>query len=745
MLVILTPSGFSGTSAATLSPGIQLFVSAADGDDGNAGTAESPLRTAAAAVGRAKADAMTTIVLRGGDYRESLGGISKPVTIEAYPGEEVWFKGSTLVESGTFVADGPAWRLDGWNPDICRPGADGKACVFPPDIVQGNELAGDPAMVFYNGAPLRQVAAHDQLGEDTFHWDSARGTLYVGNDPAGQVVEVSSRRYALQFLAGAENSVVRGIGFAQYATSQDYRKQPAVVISQADGVVLEDNTITLNAAAGVVANASNMRITGNEISFNGSNGVLSYRAVGLRFESNKIVGNNQERTGLESSRSLAGAGMKATYLRKAIIKDNVFEGNIGTGFWCDLSCEDVTIVGNLAKGNAKHGLYYEVSARGLIASNLMTGNGQSGLKISGSNHVRVYNNTLAGNAQTLLVAEDPRPNTDRCDADNCPSEEALARGVTWNTSDVTLMNNIFAARAQGAGVIETVDANGQASGRRVGAKGMIPGTHMDHNAYHRAGPASPPHVVTWAQPSGGEVGYPTLAGFKATGHERHGRYLEGAQPLFAGADDYRVLQESQAAEKGAPLPADIAAALEVEEGTRPPLGALRWPDSDSGGSEPTATASPSPSPTPADRQGVLRRPVHFLVHSSTGHVLMTLDGREAERAASRGYDSRGVGFLASSGRARALAPVHRLLHPTTGDRLLLTSAAERDTAVTRWGYTVEGVAFYASVAPTAGLVDIHRLQKGAYHQYVIGPAARDAAIAEGWRYEHVAFYARPPA
>jgi hypothetical protein len=42
-------------------------------------------------------------------------------------------------------------------------------------------------------------------------------------------------------------------------------------------------------------------------------------------------------------------------------------------------------------------------------------------------------------------------------------------------------------------------------------------------------------------------------------------------------------------------------------------------------------------------------------------------------------------------------------------------------------------------------VDIHRLQKGAYHRYVIGPAARDAAIAEGWRYEHVAFYARPPA
>ncbi|MFC6897278.1 hypothetical protein [Nonomuraea dietziae] len=124
---------------------------------------------------------------------------------------------------------------------------------------------------------------------------------------------------------------------------------------------------------------------------------------------------------------------------------------------------------------------------------------------------------------------------------------------------------------------------------------------------------------------------------------------------------------------------------------------------------------------------------------------MTLDRREAERAASRGYDSRGVGFLASSGRARALAPVHRLLHPVTGDRLLLTSAAERDTAVTRWGYTVEGVAFYASVSPTAGLVDIHRLQKGAYHRYVIGPAARDAAIAEGWRYEHVAFYARPPA
>ncbi|XVV00933.1 DUF1565 domain-containing protein [Actinosynnema sp. CA-248983] len=49
-----------------------LFV-APTGDDANPGTQAAPLRTAAAAVGKAVAGRMTTVVFRAGEYRERLG------------------------------------------------------------------------------------------------------------------------------------------------------------------------------------------------------------------------------------------------------------------------------------------------------------------------------------------------------------------------------------------------------------------------------------------------------------------------------------------------------------------------------------------------------------------------------------------------------------------------------------------------------------------------------------------------
>ena len=52
-----------------------------------------------------------TIVLRGGAYNEQVA-VYKTVTIQNYPGEEVWLDGSTAVKG--WVKDGTRWRHDGW-------------------------------------------------------------------------------------------------------------------------------------------------------------------------------------------------------------------------------------------------------------------------------------------------------------------------------------------------------------------------------------------------------------------------------------------------------------------------------------------------------------------------------------------------------------------------------------------------------------------------------------------------------
>ncbi len=236
-------------------PAGALFVSAAAGSDTNPGTPAQPLRTAAEAIRRAPSGTLTTIVFRQGEYREAPGDLHKPVSLQPYPGEAVWFKGSTVVPASQFVTDASAWRLDNWNPAICWPGADGRACVHPPDIVNDNPLAGDPEMVFRNETPMTQVASRDQLAAGRFFWDSVNSKLFLGTDPAGAVIETASRAWAMHLHAGAAGSMIRGLGFAHWATSQDYRKRPGALIVQAPGVVLENNTVAHNAAAGLVLNA----------------------------------------------------------------------------------------------------------------------------------------------------------------------------------------------------------------------------------------------------------------------------------------------------------------------------------------------------------------------------------------------------------------------------------------------------------------------------------------------------------
>ncbi|MGI5171135.1 DUF1565 domain-containing protein [Spirillospora sp. CA-253888] len=208
-------------------PAGAVFVSPA-GDDAAAGDQAHPLKTVAKAVSKTAAGG--TIVIRQGTYRETLGGIHKRLTIQPYPHEQVWFKGSSVISPASFVADGTAWRLDGWNPGICQPesGTPPKAdllnCVHPDGLSSENRIGGDPEMVFVDGAPLAQVATRAEVGSGEFYWDSVAGKLYLGTAPGGRTIEVSDRKLALQFHSGAAGSVVRGLGFTQYATAPTRRR-----------------------------------------------------------------------------------------------------------------------------------------------------------------------------------------------------------------------------------------------------------------------------------------------------------------------------------------------------------------------------------------------------------------------------------------------------------------------------------------------------------------------------------------
>jgi trimeric autotransporter adhesin len=70
-----------------------VFV-ATTGSDDNSGTIDSPLATVKQALSVVPKNG--TIVIRGGSYHQSGIFISNVgVTIQSYPGEAVWFDGST--------------------------------------------------------------------------------------------------------------------------------------------------------------------------------------------------------------------------------------------------------------------------------------------------------------------------------------------------------------------------------------------------------------------------------------------------------------------------------------------------------------------------------------------------------------------------------------------------------------------------------------------------------------------------
>ncbi|MFI0471074.1 DUF1565 domain-containing protein, partial [Saccharopolyspora sp. 5N102] len=114
-------------------PAGALFV-ATNGKDSAPGDEARPLRSLGEAVRRAQPGA--TIVLREGTYRETVGIIGKKLSIQPYPRERVWLKGSRVVAQ--WSRDGDLWRHAGWNAPLCR------TCFLPEIIDPAHPLAGLP-------------------------------------------------------------------------------------------------------------------------------------------------------------------------------------------------------------------------------------------------------------------------------------------------------------------------------------------------------------------------------------------------------------------------------------------------------------------------------------------------------------------------------------------------------------------------------------------------------------------------
>jgi len=569
-------------------PAGAYFVSNA-GSDSNSGTQASPWLTVGHAISAAPAGA--TIVLRAGTYREGGYTIGKQLTLQPYPHEQAWLKGSVIVTAWT--ATGSIWMHTGWATQFANTAGTPGAPYGQAPVNTNYPLAGYPDMVFVNGVALTCAAnptvtgGQSSVGPGKFYIDYTNQTIYIGNNPNGATVEVA--QYQRMIYGISTNSIIRGLGFQHYASS--YHGPYAIETGAVSNCTIENNTIAWCAASGMsVWGTSNCTIRGNTFAFNGEQGIATsapsaFTPVGTTIQSNYFAYNNIR----NFDPWWDAAGCKITSNNNVNVTNNLFDHNNCPGVWFDLECSNNNIVNNICIGNYGPGIFYEYDCHNaIIANNLSIGsiNG-AGVWVASATNVQVWNNTCSDNYYGGIFIQ----------------EEG---GRTATTTGITVENNITSAD-----VTSTLELIRQWSGLGHSAGAMI--TACDYNAYYRANAANPGTLAYW---NSGSTNYTTLTAFKATGYEAHGIGTDGgANPYFVGVSDntaqsYYVLKSgSPAIGAGAALPTvskylspSIAAAIGISYAGGPVnMGILSSIGPNPGSNPPAAatttslTLNPNPS------------------------------------------------------------------------------------------------------------------------------------------------------
>ncbi len=528
-----------GTSLAYPVPAGAHFV-APSGSDTATGTKAAPWRTVQYAANAAPAG--STVVLRGGTYHESVTfPYQKPLKLQPFPGEQVIFDGSIPVTN--WVADSSTvWRFDGWTVDFPEGGR--------PDLTTSKyPLAAYPEMVFYDGRQLRQVASRGRVAAGTFFADQAADKLYIGSSPSGHAVAAATLDRALMIQSGG-GSAVRGIRFQRYATHPDLY---ATVVGAANELTFENDEFLDNASVGLLVRGNAAKVVNSTAARNGEMGVSSYQSDGLLVSGNWLHHNNLQNFLLTASQG----GLKVSEGTNQKWTTNLAEDNKGDGLWCDLRCNNVTIVNNVVRRNTFRGLKYEISANGIIAGNLATDNATYGILANESANVQIWNNTSVRNQRDIEVTEGFRTSSD-------PT-------FPFDVRNVTIRNNLM-SYGKGAGTV-ALFALEDYTKTSNGAQMMV---SLDYDGYHRLSATNPTLLAVWANYPAGSLLSGSIAAFRNnTGQEAHGIGVDATvDPFFVNAtsNDFRLKSTSVARGAGTPLPVEIAQALGVSAGVPIDLG-----------------------------------------------------------------------------------------------------------------------------------------------------------------------------
>lgn len=560
-------------------PSAAIFV-AGWGSDSNGGGINAPVRTLSRAV--ALAPSAGTVVLRAGSYNAASSVITKPVTIQNYPGEAVWLDGSTGVTG--WVKDGAFWRHDGWStrfdssPTYTK-GAPDSTSEHWQFLNAAHPMAAHPDQVWINDQAQAQVASLSQVGSGRFYLDASRSAIYVGSDPTGQRVVASNQQQALNIRAAGV--VVRGIGIRRYAPSV---WQLGAVTVEKPNATFENVVISEAATTGLSILSSGAQLRKVTVESAGMLGVHGRYADGLVMDGVLARRNNAEFFNIAP----VSGGVKLSSSRGVNVTSSSFQDNYGPGFWEDQSVYNSVFRKSTFARNSGDGLFLEISSRVVVGDSLFVGNKLDGIKVNNTANVKIWNNTFVGNGRPLDLVQDTRRNTNPSDAAVDPRVPWPDPEMPWQLDSVTASNNVVGLSNFPANCLLCVeDYSHQETGEAMRVR-------SDGNVYVRASASAPTWAVVWSRGAGNPYVFTSLASFRSTvGQEARGReYIDSSALSTSGALASRIQDlESQIA---LPLPSDVAALIGQPSGSRR-LGL--WGGS-STVAHPPVVSAPAPASSP---------------------------------------------------------------------------------------------------------------------------------------------------
>jgi parallel beta-helix repeat protein len=267
-------------------------------------------------------------------------------------------------------------------------------------MVNGYERGGYSQDLFINQVPLRHVSRKAEVGTGKWFFDYAANTLYMGDNPAGKTVELSTSRLA--FSPSASGITIAGLIVEKYANPA----QSAAIggtreagLGIASDWQVRGNEVRLNHGVGIRVQDRGQAI-GNYIWQNGQLGIAANGNT-IRLTFNEITANNFAKfnPGWESG------GSKFAYTNGLTVRSNLVYNNDGPGLWTDIDNQNTEYADNVVHSNTNMGIFHEISYAATIHDNYVANNGRdntawlygTNILISTSRDVNVYNNVVEVN------------------------------------------------------------------------------------------------------------------------------------------------------------------------------------------------------------------------------------------------------------------------------------------------------------------------------------------------------------